>query len=88
MQATAQQSALVQVPVYHLTVSFDHHDRVTPEEMQSVVDRVLRDLGLSEYQAVMVAHKDREHAHVHVMVNRVHPDTGVALGALAGSSDN
>ncbi len=26
----------------------------------------------------MIAHKDREHAHVHVMVNRVHPDTGVA----------
>lgn len=78
MQATARQSVLVQAPVYHLTVSFDHQDHVTPEQMQSVVDRVLRDLGLSEHQALMVAHKDREHAHVHVMVNRVHPDTGVA----------
>lgn len=78
MQATARQSALVQVPVYHLTVSFDHQDHVTPEQMQRVADRVLHDLGLSEHQALMVAHKDREHAHVHVMVNRVHPDTGVA----------
>ena len=24
------------------------------------------------------AHQDREHAHLHVMVNRVHPETGVA----------
>lgn len=78
MQATARQSALVQVPVYHLTVSFDHQDRVSPEQMQRVADRVLHDLGLSKHQALMVAHKDREHAHVHVMVNRVHPDTGVA----------
>jgi hypothetical protein len=78
MQATARQSVLLQSPVYHLTVSFDHQDEVTPEQMQSVVDRVLRDLGLSEHQALMVAHKDTEHAHVHVMVNRVHPDTGVA----------
>jgi hypothetical protein len=78
MQATARQSALVQVPVYHLTVSFDHQDQVTPEQMQRVADRVLHDLGLSDHQAFMVAHKDRQHAHVHVMVNRVHPDTGVA----------
>ena len=78
MQATARQSALVQVPVYHLTISFDHEDRVTPEQMQAVADRVLADLGLSEHQAVMVAHRDRAHAHVHVMVNRVHPETGVA----------
>jgi hypothetical protein len=78
MQATARQSALVQVPVYHLTVSFDHHDRVSPEQMQRVADRVLHDLGLSNHQALMVAHQDREHAHVHVMVNRVHPGTGVA----------
>ncbi|MEO6923370.1 MAG: relaxase/mobilization nuclease domain-containing protein, partial [Bryocella sp.] len=78
MQAAARQSVLVQAPVYHLTVSFDHQDHVTPAQMQSVIDRVLRDLGLSEHQALMVAHKDREHAHVHVMVNRVHPDTGLA----------
>ena len=78
MQATARQSALVQVPVYHLTVSFAHQDRVSPEQMQRVADRVLHDLGLSTHQALMVGHKDREHAHVHVMVNRVHPDTGVA----------
>lgn len=78
MQATARQSTLVQAPVYHLTISFDHQDQVTPQQMQAVADRVLRDLGLAEHQALMVAHRDREHAHVHIMVNRVHPDTGVA----------
>ena len=46
--------------------------------MQAIADRVLRDLGLSEHQALLVAHQDRSHPHVHVMVNRVHPETGVA----------
>src|SRR5712691_6266425 len=46
--------------------------------MQAVADRVLRDLGLAEHQALMVAHQDRAHPHVHIMVNRVHPETGVA----------
>jgi hypothetical protein len=36
----------------------------------------LQDLGLSEHQALLVAHNDT--AHIHVMVNRVHPETGKA----------
>lgn len=78
MQATARKSVLVQAPVYHLTISFDRDDPVSPAQMQAVADRVLHDLGLSEHQALMVAHRDQAHPHVHVMVNRVHPETGVA----------
>jgi len=78
MQATARQSAAVQVPVYHLTISFDHHDQVSPDQMQAIADKVLHDLGLAEYQTLMVSHWDRAHAHLHVMVNRIHPETGVA----------
>jgi hypothetical protein len=78
MQATAEQNLRAHSPVYHLTISFDRNDPVTPEQMQAVADRVLRDLGLSEHQALLVAHQDRSHPHVHVMVNRVHPETGVA----------
>ncbi len=78
MQATADDNARIEVPVYHLTINFDRNDPVTPTRMQAVADRVLRDLGLAEHQALMVAHQDRAHPHVHVMVNRVHPETGAA----------
>src|SRR5207302_4797407 len=64
--------------VYHLTIKSDPADPVTPERMQAVADRVLADLGLAEHQAFLVAHRDRSHPHVHVMVNRVHPETGRA----------
>ncbi|MDQ6770578.1 MAG: relaxase/mobilization nuclease domain-containing protein, partial [Gemmatimonadota bacterium] len=78
MQATARQSAVVQVPVYHMTISFDHHDQVSPDQMQAIADKVLQDLGLAEHQTLMVSHRDRAHAHLHVMVNRIHPETGIA----------
>jgi hypothetical protein len=35
-------------------------------------------MGWAEYQAVIFCHNDR-HPHVHVMLNRVHPETGRAL---------
>jgi hypothetical protein len=78
MQATANQNPRVEAPVYHLTINFDPADPVTPQQMQAAADRVLADLGLAEHQALMVAHQDRGHPHVHIMVNRVHPATGLA----------
>ena len=78
MRATAAQSDRVEKPVYHIALSFDPNDRVDRATMERVADRVLERLGLAEHQAVIVAHRDREHAHVHVLVNRVHPETGIA----------
>src|SRR2546428_546231 len=78
MKPTANANPQVEVPVYHLTINFDPADPVTPEQMQAVADRVLADLGLAEHQSLMVAHRDRGHPHIHIMVNRVHPDSGVA----------
>jgi hypothetical protein len=78
MQATAAQNHRVEHPVYHLVVSFDPQDHPTPAIMRQVADRLLADLRLAEHQALVVAHKDRAHAHLHVVVNRVHPDSGRA----------
>jgi Relaxase/Mobilisation nuclease domain len=76
MRATAEQSVRVKQPVYHLVLSFDPADQVDRATMERVADRMLERLGLQDHQAVIVAHRDREHRHVHVLVNRVHPETG------------
>lgn len=76
MRATAAQNLRVDKPVYHLVLSFDPNDVVDRAAMERVADRVLAALRLQEHQAVIVAHKDREHAHMHLLVNRVHPETG------------
>ena len=78
MQATASTNFRVLKPVYHVVVSFHPRDDVSPDQMRALVDRVLADLGLRDHQAVLVAHRDRPHPHVHVMANRVHPYTALA----------
>ena len=88
MEATAYQSARTERPCYHVVVSFDVDDRPTRAEMEEVGDRVLERLGLADHQAVIVAHNDRPHAHIHSMVNRVHPEDGLGLGALGRSSSS
>ena len=78
MRATASQSDRVEKPVYHVALSFDPNDSVDRAAMERVADRVLDRLGLAEHQAIIVAHRDRAHAHLHLLVNRVHPETGKA----------
>ena len=78
MEAAAGQSSRVEKPVYHISISFDPADAPTREQMQEAADQVLKDLGLEEHQAFLVAHQDKGHPHVHIMVNRVHPETGKA----------
>jgi hypothetical protein len=78
MRATAARSDRIQKPVYHVALSFDPNDSVDRADMERVADRVLGRLGLVEHQVLIVAHRDRAHAHLHLLVNRVHPETGKA----------
>lgn len=78
MTATAAASVRTVKPVYHLIVSWnaaEHADRTT---MEKVIATTLAEMGLSEHQAVIVAHADTKNPHVHLAINRVHPDTGTA----------
>ena len=77
MRATASQNVRVSQPVYHLALSFDPRDTVSRADMERVADHVLAELKLREHQAIIVAHADRDHPHMHVLVNRVHPQTGL-----------
>ena len=76
MRATASQNVRVAQPVYHLALSFDPRDIVDRAAMERVADRVLAELKLNQHQAIIVAHGDRAHPHMHILVNRVHPETG------------
>jgi len=76
MRATAAQNVRVKEPVYHVALSFDPGDVVDRAAMERVADRVVETLGLQEQQVLIVAHADRDHPHVHLLINRVHPETG------------
>ena len=62
-------------PALHLSISWAPEDDPSRSQMAEVSDRVLKKLNLQEHQAMLVAHGDEHYAHVHTMVNRVHPIT-------------
>ena len=65
-----------QKPVLHYTLSWAPGETPTPEHMKEAALSSLIALKLGEHQAVMAAHNDKDHLHVHIMVNTVHPETG------------
>ncbi len=78
MRLTSQKSKRVKTPVYHYVISWRHDENPTDDFMREVADVTCRDLGLEEHQLLFVAHKDTDHHHVHIVANRVHPETGLA----------
>ena len=61
---------------YHLVISFHPQDRrLTPAELEHVVRRTMRAAGLEQHQYVAVRHSEQEHEHLHVAVNKIHPET-------------
>lgn len=76
MRATASQNIRVAQPGYHVALSFDPGDAVDRATMERVADRTIAALGLTGHQALIVCHRDRDHPHMHLLINRVHPETG------------
>jgi hypothetical protein len=75
MRATAAENRLTELPVYHIILSAAPEDALDRAMLERIADRVLDRLGLSEHQAVLVAHGGRPNHHLHIMVSRVHPWT-------------
>lgn len=63
-------------PVLHMTLSWHADDNPTPEHMKEAALSSLESIGLDEHQALIVAHSDKKHPHVHMVINTVHPQTG------------
>lgn len=66
-------------PVKTIVMSWHKDDAPTPEHMIESADKYLKHMGWDAHQAVYAGHNDTEHAHVHIIMNRVNPDTGRTL---------
>jgi hypothetical protein len=74
MRAHASQHPRAEKPVYHFGLSLHPAEHLSPEQWNHVVDLLLQRLGLGRHQALVIAHRDTDHEHVHVVVNRVGDD--------------
>jgi hypothetical protein len=63
-------------PVYSFSLSWHPEERPKKWDMIAAGRQALRVLGLQDHETVMVSHSDEPHAHLHLIVNLVHPETG------------
>ena len=67
--------------VLHFTLNWEPSEKsgLTKDEMMRAAIGALNAIGAGDRQAMVVAHTDKPHPHVHLMVNRVSPEDGRIL---------
>lgn len=60
---------------YHLIISFRAGEKPPPEQLITIEERFCQALGLAGHQRLSVAHADTDNLHLHVAINKVHPQT-------------
>ena len=60
-------------PVAHISLDFSVQDkeRLTNRMMMQITDEYLRRMGYGDTQVLIVRHNDREHPHLHLVLNRI-----------------
>ena len=80
MQAGVKRGGRVcEDPIKTLSLSWHKDDHPTPEHMVEAADALMKHMGWDRHQTVYVGHNDTEHRHIHIVLNRVNPDTGRTL---------
>lgn len=79
MDAAASLSRRCRQPSYHVVISWAELEKPTRDQMVEAADRLMDAVGMADHQGVYGIHRDRDHWHIHVVANRVHPITGKAV---------
>ena len=75
MIARAEESIQSKMPVTHWVLSWKDGEQPTPEKVDFAVQYFLQLMEWKEHQAFYAVHKNTSNLHVHIVVNRIHPET-------------
>lgn len=75
MEAVARHNGRVKDPVYHLILSWPEDENPDDQQIYYCALDVIERLHMRGHQFVMAVHRDTENTHVHLAINRVHPET-------------
>lgn len=57
---------------YHVVLSF--HENLSERQLVEIEEQVCRKLGFDGHQRISVLHGDTENPHLHIAINKIHPD--------------
>ena len=75
MQGVASLNDRCKDAVCHYELSWPPGERPTRPQWTDSAVQTLKALGYEDHQYMVVAHDDKKHFHIHIMVNKVHPET-------------
>jgi hypothetical protein len=75
MVALASEAVRSRNPVAHYVMSWHEGEQPSPKQVEEAVSLFLDELGLKDHQAIYALHKDTDNIHLHIAVNRVHPES-------------
>lgn len=62
--------------IIHLTLNFDPKDKLSPELAKKIGEDFLKHKQFKGFQATYQVHTDRDHLHLHYVINTVNVETG------------
>jgi len=75
MVALSAESVRSKNPVNHYILSWREGEQPSPEQVEEAVSIFMDQLGWKDHQAIYGLHKDTDNIHLHIAINRVHPET-------------
>lgn len=75
MIALADECVKSKDPIRHDVITFREGESPTPKQVEEMLDLYLKELGLVGHQCIYGLHADTDNLHLHIEVNRVHPET-------------
>ena len=59
---------------YHLLISFRAGEHPDAQTLRAIEERFCAELGYGGHQRISVVHRDTDNQHVHVAINKIHPE--------------
>lgn len=60
---------------FHAVIAFAPGETLSEAQLVAIEDRVCEALGYGEHQRISAVHHDTDHLHIHLAINKVHPET-------------
>lgn len=60
---------------YHMLISFAPGEAPSAQFLQEIEDTVASSIGFKAHQRISVVHHDTDNLHIHVAINKIHPQT-------------
>ena len=76
MIALAEDAVRTRDPIEHYVISWREGEQPSPDQVEEAVDILLDEMQLQDHQVIYGLHADTDNVHLHIVVNRVRPDSG------------